>query len=348
MPYSFKNDYSEGAHEKIIEALVKTNREQTDPYGMDVYCERARAAIRERLGGADCDIHFMTGGTQANLILLAAALKPYQGALCAATGHINVHEAGAIEATGHKALALPSDDGKITAAQAREAFAAHFADASIEHLCQPGLVYISQPTEIGTVYTKAELTALRKVCDEYDAILFADGARLGSALMSEKADVTLADMARLCDSFYIGGTKMGALCGEALVIRNARVKEGFRYVQTQRGAMNAKSRLLGIQFLTLFTDGLYEELAVYANKEAKKLREGIAKLGYEFLIPTVTNQIFPILPRKTVEALSDRFTLTFWQKHDETRDVMRLCTSWASDDAQVEAFLAALADETRR
>ena len=346
MPYSFKNDYAEGAHERIIEALTRTNRVQADAYGMDEYCNAARALITKRLGRNDCDIHFMTGGTQTNLIVLAAALRPYQGALCAATGHINVHEAGAIEMTGHKALPLPSPDGKITAGQARKAFTSHYQDASIEHLVQPGLLYISQPTEIGTLYSKAELTALRAVCDEFGAILFADGARLGSALTAEGADATLADMARLCDCFYIGGTKMGALCGEALVIRNERIKEGFRYVQTQHGAMIAKSRLIGVQFMTLFTDGLYEELASYANAEAKKLRVGLEKRGCDFLIPTVTNQIFPILPKKLVEKLADRYALTYWEPYDEERDVMRMCTSWATDDAAVEAFLRDFTAET--
>ena len=347
MPYSFMNDYSEGAHEKILEALVKTNREQLAPYGTDLYSDRARASIKEKIGLEDCEIHFLTGGTQTNLITITAALKPFQGVLAAESGHIHVHEAGSIEAAGHKIMALPAPEGKITAEQVEEACRLHYADGSIEHLCQPGLVYISHPTEYGTLYTKSELTALRKVCDQYGLILYCDGARLGSAIMAEGTDVSLKTMGELMDAFYIGGTKMGALSGEALVLKHPRLREGFRYMMVQRGGMPAKGRLNGIQFDVLFTDGLYEELGAYANRLAKKLREGIAALGYAFYMETVTNQIFPLLPKRVVEALSDRFTLIYWGPYDEERDIMRMCTCWATEEKMVDAFLEALKAETK-
>ena len=253
----FNNDYSEGCHPKILEALTRTNYEQTLGYGEDEYCARATEKIRTLCGRADAAVHFLVGGTQTNLTVIAAALRPHQGVLCADSGHINTHETGAVEATGHKVLGLPSKDGKITASQVRDAVLAHRADASFEHTVQPKMVYISNPTELGTLYTKAELTALRDTCRELGLYLFLDGARLGYGLMAKDNDLTLKDIGDCCDVFYIGGTKVGALFGEAVLVTNPALKEDFRYLIKQRGGMLAKGRLLGIQFDTLMTDNLY-------------------------------------------------------------------------------------------
>ena len=253
----FNCDYLEGAHPKILEKLQETNFVQTLGYGEDAYCERARAMIREKCGAEDAYVQFLVGGTQTNTTVIASILRPYQGVLCANTGHINAHETGAIESTGHKVLALPSEDGKITAAQVQEAYDAHWADGSHEHIVQPGMVYISHPTENGTLYTKEELKALYETCQKLELPLFLDGARLGYGLMSKGTDLTWQDIAAFTDVFYIGGTKVGALFGEAVVITNASLTKDFRYMIKQRGGMLAKGRLLGIQFETLLSDGLY-------------------------------------------------------------------------------------------
>ncbi len=344
--YSFANDYSEGAHESILAALIQTNREQTDTYGLDTYCAQARAAILQHLDNPNSRVHFLMGGTQANLTLIAAALRPHQGVISADSGHINVHESGAIEATGHKVLSLPATDGKLTAQQVADCIDAHYADPTAEHMVQPALVYISHPTEIGTLYTKAELAALSDVCRKRAVRIYLDGARLGCALMAEGSDVTMADLSRLTDAFTIGGTKMGALFGEALVINTPALNQDFRYILKQHGGMAAKGRILGIQFLTLFTDGLYFSIARHALHEAKRLREGIAALGYPFLSHSVTNQLFPILPNAVVQTLSDRFTVNHWGAYDDAHETVRLCTCWATDPNQVDAFLAALKEAT--
>lgn len=340
--FSFVNDYSEGAHERILEALLSTNREQATPYGEDAYSDLAREAIRIECKRADADVHFLFGGTQTNLALISAALRPHQGVVSAATGHINQHESGAIEATGHKVISVPAPDGRLTAEAVLAVLRRHHADITHEHIVQPGMVYISHPSEYGTLYTKGELTALRAVCDEYGIPLYLDGARLGCGLTAAGSDLTLPDIARLVDAFYIGGTKMGAYCGEALVIANAQLKRDFRYIQKQKGAMPAKGRLLGLQFYELFRDGLYYELARYANAQADRLRAGLAASGVPFLIETRANQLFPILERRIVERLSDRFLLCYWEPYDEARDVFRLCTSWATPEEKVEEFLTAV------
>lgn len=341
-PFSFVNDYSEGAHERILEALLRINREQATPYGEDAYSDLARGAIRAACGRPDADVHFLFGGTQTNLTLISAALRPHQGVIGVSSGHINQHETGAIEATGHKVIALPAPDGKLTAKAVLAALRQHYADVTHEHIVQPGMVYVSHPSEYGTLYTKGELAAIRAVCDEYGIPLYLDGARLGCALAAEGSDLTLPDIARLADAFYIGGTKMGAYCGEALVILNERLKRDFRYIQKQKGAMPAKGRLLGLQFYELFRDGLYYDLARHANAQAERLRTVLGGLGVPFLIETHANQLFPILERRVVEQLSDRFLLCYWEPYDETRDVFRLCTSWATPEGEVEAFLAAV------
>ena len=337
--YSFLNDYSEGAHPKILDMLCKSNLEQTPGYGVDPYCDRARALILNAIGRQDVDVHFLVGGTQTNMTAIAAFLRPHQAALAAVSGHINVHETGAIEATGHKVMTLPSDDGKITAEQIEACVLGHRNDPTFEHITQPKLVYISDSTEVGTAYTKSELRAISEVCKRLDLILFVDGARLGSALTSAQNDLTLADLAELCDAFYIGGTKNGALFGEALVIVNEHLKPDFRYMIKQRGGMLAKGRLLGIQFAALFEDDTYFEAARHANRMATRLSEGLRALGVHFLSDSPTNQIFPILSNAVIERLSQDYAFESWQRMDDDHTAIRLVTSWATDEVQVGAFL---------
>ena len=342
--YSFANDYSEGGHERILEELARTARQQTGCYGIDEYCDAARQAIQQDLQNPESAIHFLVGGSQTNMIVATLVLRPHQGMVSAATGHVNVHESGAIEGTGHKVLALPCGvDGKLTAAQVDEYIQSHYDDSTAEHMVQPGMVYISNPTENGTIYTKQELTELKAVCEKWKVPLYMDGARLGCALTSHANDLTLADLGKLTDIFYIGGTKMGALFGEALVINNPAYHAGFRSIMKQRGGMLAKGKLLGIQFHQLFKDGLYYQLAQYANDQARRLEKGIKEMGYGFLVETPTNQIFPILPKAVLERLSDRYSWSFWCGIDQNHDAVRLCTSWATSAEMVDAFLADLA-----
>ena len=340
--FYFNNDYSEGCHEKVLEALVKTNLEQTPGYGEDHHCASAAAKIRKLCGREDLAVHFLVGGTQANLTVIAAALRPHQGALGAATAHINVHETGAVEATGHKVLWAPSEDGKITAAQVAEAVEAHWADASFEHTVQPKLVYISNPTELGTLYTLSELEALSQVCREKGLYLFLDGARLGYGLAAEGNDVTMEDLARLCDVFYIGGTKVGALFGEAVVISNKALAQDFRYLIKQRGGMLAKGRLLGVQFDALMEDGLYFEIAKKADAMADQIRASLRKGGYPLTVEGITNQIFPILPDKVLAELEKKYVFCPNGRIDETHSSIRICTSWATTQEAVDALCADL------
>lgn len=338
----FNNDYSEGCHEALLNALIRTNLEQTSGYGEDSYCAAAAARIRRLCGREDLAVHFLVGGTQANLTVIDAALRPHQGVLCAHSGHINVHETGAVEATGHKVLGLPSSDGKITAGQVRQAVLAHRADASFEHTVQPRLVYISHPTELGTLYSRQELTELSEACHQLGLSLFLDGARLGYGLTAESSDLTLADIARLCDVFYIGGTKVGALFGEAVVIGNPILAEDFRYLIKQHGGMLAKGRLLGVQFDALMTDNLYFDIAARANALAYRLRDTLLALGCPFLVPPVSNQLFPILPDRVLDALSKRYVFSEQQRVDETHRCVRFCTSWATTEENVDALCADL------
>ena len=339
MHYNFMNDYNECAHERILEHIARANREQDDSYGLDSSCQHARELILSRLDGAQSDVHFLVGGTQANLTIIAASLKPYQGVVCAVSGHINVHETGAIEATGHKVLALSTSDGKITAEQIAQHVAAHYADATAEHMVQPGMVYLSQPTEVGTIYHKSELEAIFAVCAKYDMPLYVDGARLGNSFAAIGADVFLPELAKLTSAFSIGGTKMGALFGEALVINDPLLKKDFRYHIKQRGGMLAKGRLLGIQFETLFEDGLYDEIGQHAVKEAQRLASGVLAKGYALFVDSPTNQVFPILPRELLSRMSSEFGYSFWQRFDEESDVVRFCTSWATPPEMVDALL---------
>jgi len=335
----FENDYAEGAHERILKRLLETNEEQTPGYGMDKYCENAKAYIRKACDMENADVHLLVGGTQTNTTVIASILRPHQGAVAAITGHIAVHETGAIEATGHKVLTLPSDDGKIRAEQVKEMYDAHWNDVTHEHMVQPGLVYISHPTENGTTYSRAELEALSKVCREHGLPLFLDGARLGYGLVSKDSDLSMADIARLCDVFYIGGTKVGALCGEAVVITNDALKKDFRYFIKQRGGLLAKGRLLGIQFETLFEDGLYYEIASHAVEMAMMIREAFIEKGFSFRYDSVTNQQFPILRNDVLSELGKKYSFSFWEKFDDNHSVVRFCTSWATKKENVEMLI---------
>ena len=338
----FNSDYTEGAHPRILERLIETNLEQTTGYGEDAYCEAAREAIRKVCDAPEADVHFLVGGTQANFTVISSALKPYQGVLCADTGHINVHETGAVEACGHKVLALPGKDGKITAEQIRNAHDLHWSDESHEHIAQPKMVYISHPTELGTLYTKGELEEIGRVCRECGLYLFLDGARLGYGLMAPGTDVTIEDIAKICDVFYIGGTKVGALFGEAVVIMNPQLKPDFRYCIKQKGGMLAKGRLLGIQFLELFRDGLYFEIAKHAIDMAMILKEGLKEKGYSFFMDSVTNQQFIMIEDEKLEKIREKYGVTYQQRYDETHSVIRLCTSWATTEENVRSLLADL------
>ena len=334
----FNNDYAEGCHQSILDALVKTNMEQTLGYSEDSYCAAAREKIRKACGNDNLAVHFLVGGTQTNLTVIDAALRPHQGALCASSGHIHVHETGAVEATGHKVLALPSTDGKITARQVEQAVLAHRADGAFEHIVQPKLVYISNPTELGTLYTKQELEELSAVCQKLGLYLFLDGARLGYGLMAKGNDLTMADIARLCDVFYIGGTKVGALFGEAVVIRNPALAEDFRYIIKQHGGMLAKGRLLGIQFDTLFTDDLYYKISAHADAMADRLRDTLAEIGAPLLVPGTTNQVFAILPDTLLEELAKTVTFSEQERVSDTHRAVRFCTSWATKAENVDTL----------
>ncbi|WP_139902590.1 threonine aldolase family protein [Clostridium thermarum] len=340
--YSFKNDYSEGAHPRILQALIESNLEQTDGYGEDCYTAKAVELIKGKIKNKDVDIHFFSGGTQTNLTAISAFLRSHEAVIAANTGHILVHETGAIEATGHKIISMESDNGKLTANLIKAALDAH----TDEHMVKPKLVYISNPTEIGSIYKKAELEEISSFCREKNLLLFMDGARLGSALCSEENDLELSDLAALTDAFYIGGTKNGALLGEALVICKPSLKEDFRFHMKQKGALLAKGRILGIQFLELFKDDLYFELAAHANELARQIRKDLTSMGYKFLTHSPSNQIFPILPNIIIEKLQHKYTFYVWSKVDENNSSIRLVTSWATKEEAVLNFIKDLRDLT--
>lgn len=333
--YSFKNDYSEGAHPNILNALIESNMEQTDGYGEDKYSLAAISLLKSKLECNEASIHMFCGGTQTNLTAISAFLRPHEAVISACTGHVLVHETGAIEATGHKVISIKVDDGKLKPIHIKMALDEH----SDEHMVKPKLVYISNPTEIGTVYKKQELQDLNDICKAKNLILYLDGARLGSALCSKGNDINLSDLPKLTDAFYIGGTKNGALMGEALVICKESLKEDFRYHIKQKGGLLAKGRLIGIQFLELFKDELYFDLAKHANVMAQQLKIGISNCGYKFLIDSQTNQIFPILPNKIIEKLSTEYSFYVWQKIDEDNSAIRLVTSWATSVKAVKSFV---------
>ena len=338
----FHNDYSEGCHPEILDRLLRTNLEQTPGYGEDGYCRGAAEKIRAACGREDAEVHFLVGGTQTNFTVIRSALRPHQGVISADSGHINVHETGAVEATGHKVLSVPSVDGKITASQVSAAVYEHLHNGATEHTVQPKMVYISNPTELGTLYTRKELEELSAVCRQNRLYLFLDGARLGYGLEARGNDVTLPDIARLCDVFYIGGTKVGALFGEAVVITNPAIYQDFRYMMKQSGAMLAKGRLLGLQFDTLFSDDLYFRISRHADALADQIRQELKSLGVDLLVESTTNQIFPILSDTVLEELGKRFTFTEQERVDETHRVVRFCTSWATRQENVDALCAQL------
>lgn len=332
----FDCDYLEGAHPRILDVLVKTNFEQTAGYAVDHYCEEARVLIKKECNAENSDVHFIVGGTGTNTTVIAAALRPYQGVVCAVTGHINVHESGAIEGTGHKCIALPSDDGKVAGDIFEEYCKNYWADGTHDHMVQPKMLYISQPTENGTLYTAAELKKLREVCDEYSMYLYVDGARMGYGLMAEGNDVTLPLLAELCDVFYIGGTKVGALCGEAVIFKKNITPKYFMTIVKQHGAMLAKGRLLGIQFDTLFTDNLYFEISRNAIVQAEKVKSILKEKNYKFAWESPTNQQFIILDNEKMEELKEKVVFDFWEKLDESRTVVRFCTCWSTTDEDVD------------
>lgn len=341
-------DYNEGCAPQILQRLSATNMEQTVGYGNDDHCENARRLIREACQCPDAYVQFLVGGTQTNTTVIASALRPYQGVVCASTGHINVHETGAVEHSGHKVLPIPSDNGLITAAQVEELLKSHFEDGNAEHTVQPGMVYVSFPSEVGTIYNKYELQKISDVCRRYDIPLFVDGARLGYGLMSPECDITLADLARLADVFYIGGTKQGALFGEAVVITRESLKKDFRYNIKQNGGMLAKGRLLGIQYEALFTDNLYFKLAKNAIDQAMRVKDALKTRGYRFFMDSPTNQQFPIMDNATYERLSKDFLFDFWGRVDTDHVAVRICTSWATTSANIDRLIDAIAQISNR
>ncbi len=336
----FECDYLEGAHPEIIKRLAETNFEQTAGYSVDVHCDHARELIKKACNAPNAYVQFLVGGTQTNTTVIASILRPYEGVLAAHTGHINTHETGAIEATGHKVIALDGGVlGKINAKQVSDSYENHINDSAFEHMPKPKMVYISQPTENGTLYSKDELAALRKTCDEKDLVLFVDGARLGYGLMSEENDVTLEDLAKYADVFYIGGTKIGALFGEAIVFTNTAIAKDFRYMIKRQGGMLAKGRLLGIQFETLFENGLYFEISRHAMKEAMKIKAAIKEIGIKTLFDSPTNQQFPIFTRDEYNKLSEKYSFSHWCDFEDGSVGVRICTSWATKSENVNALI---------
>lgn len=336
--YYLKNDYSEGCHPRILEALQRTNLEATTGYGLDDYCTEAAELIKKTFACPDADVHFLVGGTQTNATMISHILRPYEAAITVTTGHIAIHESGAVEATGHEVLTYPSAAGKVTPEIIHQAF----IDNPDEHTVEPGMVYLSDATEIGTVYTRQELKAVHDCCREKGIYLYLDGARLGAALTSPESDLQPEDLAKLTDAFYIGGTKNGALFGEALVIVNDSLKKHFRTTMKQKGGMLAKGRLLGIQFKELFQDGLWFDLARHANDLAGKLQQGLKEKGVKLMVESPTNQIFPIFPDEEVQRLAESFAFEIWGKNNDGTTTIRLVTSWASDPGVVDAFLNAI------
>lgn len=335
MIHSFKNDYSEGAHPRILQALAETNLVQTDGYGEDIYCQKAIELIQEKIENSSADIHFITGGTLANIVVISSLLKPYESIISAQTGHIHVHETGAIESIGHKIHTVESVDGKLKPVDIQEVLDLH----TDEHMVRPKAVYISNSTEVGSLYSKKELTDLSQFCRANHLYLFLDGARLGSALTSKYSDISLAEIAELVDIFYIGGTKNGALFGEAIVITHPDLKSHFRYYLKQKGALLAKGRVLGIQFLELFKEDLYFQLAQHANEMADKLAQEIQNQHFKFLSLPQTKQIFPILPNHLIEKLQVNYGFYIWKKIDEQHSAIRLVTSWATQEKDIEGFV---------
>ncbi|MBQ9444846.1 MAG: threonine aldolase [Lachnospiraceae bacterium] len=339
----FRSDYSQGAHPKVMEALMKTNMEHTDGYGLDVHCERAAQMIKELTGISDCNVHMMVGGTPCNVTVIAASLRPYESVIAVRSGHVYVHETGGVEATGHRIVAMDGVNGKLTPDLIDRAW----DEYEDEHTLLPRMVYISQPTEIGSIYSRAEMTAIADKCKEKNMLLYVDGARLGAALTCKENDLTIEELAGLCDAFYIGGTKNGALFGEALVIRNAKMNDHFRHMMKRQGGLLAKGRLIGVQFEALLEggkDSLYFEMASHANKMAEILRSGLVEMGVEFYSDSPTNQIFPVFPVKVVRELEKDFFFYEWAPEKDGMIPIRLVTAWGTEEDDVRAFLSRTGD----
>lgn len=338
----FMSDYTEGAHPGVLQRLTELNMVSLPGYGEDEYCEAAKEKIKKFCGRDDLQIQFLTGGTQTNLLVISTMLRRYEAVIAAETGHINVHEAGAIEYSGHKVLTVPSRNGKVAAEDVAELAERFYDDGTHEHMSFPGMVYISHPTEVGTLYTREELRKLSEVCRKYDMPLYMDGARLGYGLMSPESDLSIKDICELCDVFYIGGTKVGALCGEAVVFTHGNMPRGFTTMTKQQGAMLAKGRLLGMQFDALFTDGLYLEIGRRGIETAMKLKKAFIEKGYELYIDSPTNQQFIILSPEQYERLSKIAAFSIWEKIDSSRIAVRFVTSWATSDEALDELISQL------
>lgn len=333
--YSFKNDYSEGAHPDVLEALLRNNTQQQEGYGLDRHSLSAVGLIKNLVGDPDAEVHLISGGTQTNLIAISSFLRPHEACITAKSGHIATHEAGAIEATGHKLLSVDTENGKLTP----QLIAPVLEEHHFEHMVKPRLVYISNPSELGTVYTRDELSVLSEYCLHNNLLLYADGARLGAALTCQAAHLTLKDVYSLTDAFFVGATKIGALLGEALVVRNPALRKDLRYLIKQRGALLAKGRILGIQFEELFKNNLYMRLAQHANDMAQRMANELASMGCALWIDSPTNQIFPIMKNSVIEALSENFDFYVWAKMDGEHSAIRLVTSWATPSDEVQKFI---------
>lgn len=332
----FANDYGQGCHPRVLERLAETNLTPQPGYGGDDYCAAARGRLRDLCRCPEAEVFFLSGGTQTNRVVISALLRPWEGVLAAETGHVAVHEAGAIESAGHKVLSLPAHQGKLDAAETEAYLRSFYADGNHDHMVFPGMVYISWPTELGTLYTRAELTALRALCDRWGIPLYLDGARLGCGLASRDCDLSLPEIAALCDVFYLGGTKQGALLGEALIFPRSRVPDHFVTLVKQQGALLAKGRAIGVQFEALLEDGLYFELGQNAVDRAEELKAVLRREGWRFYLESPTNQQFLIVPDELLEPLGERVAFSFWENYDETHSVIRLCTSWATTREDVE------------
>lgn len=335
----FQCDYNEGAHPAVMRRLSETNMEQTPGYGEDVYCAGAAELIKKKCGNPDIAVHFLVGGTQTNMTVIDAGLRSHQGVISAVTGHIHAHETGAVESLGHKILTVESRDGKIRAGQIEELCRLHRDNESFEHTVQPKMVYISNPTELGTIYSRKELSDISKSCKEWGLYLFLDGARLGYGLMAEDNDLDLSVITECCDAFYIGGTKMGALFGEAVVLKHPDLQKDFRYFIKQKGGMLAKGRLLGLQFLALFEEDLYFKLGAHADAMADKLRQAFDAKGYSYLAENKTNQVFVVMPDAHLEILGKKYGFSYQERIDESHSAVRFCTSWATKEENVDSLV---------
>ena len=335
---SFRNDYSEGAHPKVLEALSRSNFDTTCGYSMDKYCAQAADTVRKLTACPDADVHFLTGGTLANTIVISRALRPWEGVIAAETGHINVHETGSIESAGHKVCSIPAPDGKLTPQLVREVMRVH-VNGTDEHMVKPGMVYISDATELGTIYKKEELSALHDVCREFGLYLFLDGARLPAALVAAGNDLDITDFGKYCDAFYIGGTKNGLLFGEAVVITNDDLKANFRNMIKQRGGMFAKGFLFGVQFGAYFEDGLWLKMAQHAVTQAQRIAKAAVEKGYTLYADSPTNQVFIVLSHEKIAELERDFSFEAFGHVDDDHEAMRFVCSWATKEASVDALI---------